>query len=337
MNMKRRISTVITALALVVALVLPFFADPFRVGQITMVLIVAIAVMGLAMLTRFTGQVSVGHSAFFGLGAYVTAISTSAGWPLVAGFVAGIACGAVLGLIIGFPSVRIRGTHLALVTLILAAAFPATVKRLEAWTGGSMGIRSPRIDILSSVLEADQSRYFVILAAFLLASIAMISLSRSSFGRELKAIGDNELAAITIGIRPYRRRVLIFTASAAMTSCAGSLFVATFGYISPSTGYVTVLGSVMLLVALVIGGQWLVWGPLLGAAAIELIPASVGADFPEFAHLVFALVLLGVLFASEGGLARLSSAVRRHFPQTGLRSAKAHIDPPKGNNERKMQ
>jgi branched-chain amino acid transport system permease protein len=304
---------VLWAALLVAAVVLPLYLDAFRVGQLTQVLVTALAVMGLNLLTGFTGQVSVGHSAFFGVGAYVSAVaSVELGTGPAVGVVLAVLAGALVGLLVGIPAQRIKGTHLALVTLIVAAAFPAVVRRLETWTGGSQGIRGQRISAPDGLpLAVDQWRYYVVLAVLLGVGAAITVMSRRPLGRALRAFGDHEVAAVTFGVRPRRLRLLVFALSAAITSLAGALFIGTVGYISPQTSYVTVLGSVTLLTALVIGGRAIVLGPLLGAAVAELVPIQVGQQSPELAHLLYGALIVVVLLVLPGGLTSLPDLVRR--------------------------
>lgn len=307
---------------LATALVLPLYLDAFRVGQLTQVLVTALAVMGLNLLTGFTGQVSVGHSAFFGVGAYVSAVaSAELGTGPVPGIALSVVAGGLVGLAVGIPAQRIKGTHLALVTLILAAAFPAVVRRLETWTGGSQGIRGERFVVPDNLpIAVDQLRYYIVLAVLLVVGSAISVMARRPLGRSLRAFGDHETAAVAFGVRPRRLRLLVFALSAAITSLAGSLFVATVGYISPQTSYVTVLGSVTLLTALVIGGRALILGPLLGAAVAELVPIQVGQHSPELAHLLFGVLIIAVLLLAPGGLTSLPALLSRWRTRTHIHS-----------------
>lgn len=333
---KQRLKTVAAVLALLGATAVPFLTDAFRVGQLSQVLITAIAVMGLNLLTGFTGQVSVGHSAFFGVGAYVTAILTGPyGWGLAASIPVAVAAGALVGALVGIPSERIKGVHLALVTVVLAAALPAIIRRFEGTTGGSQGLRGTKLTVRNSALQPDQLRYLVILGAFILIAAFVLTLSRSAVGRQLRAIGDHEVAAITLGIRPYRLRVLTFAASAAVTAFAGGLFILSVGYISPSTSYVTLTGAVMFLTALVIGGRSVVWGPLLGAAVVELVPAQIGVNHPEFAHLFFAAAILVLLLTTKEGLFRATRWLKKPARRAPLPAPNAERAPLKSDqNER---
>ncbi len=321
----RAVQRALWAVLLVIALIVPLYVDAFRVGQLTQVLVVALAVMGLNVLTGFTGQVSVGHSAFFGVGAYVSAVtSVELGTGPLVGLVLAVVVGALIGLAVGLPSLRIKGTHLALVTLILAAAFPPIVRRLEAVTGGSQGLRGQRLPSPAALpFAVDQFRYYVVLLVLLAVGAAVSMISRRPLGRALRALGDHETAAVAFGVRPGRLRLLVFSLSAAITALAGSLFVATVGYISPATSYVTVLGSVIFLTALVIGGRAIILGPVLGAAVVELVPIEIGQQSPEIANLLFGALIVVILLLLPGGISSLPSVLRRAWtrPATDSRGS----------------
>lgn len=295
------------ALHIVVVLVLaalPLFADPFRVTQITQILIIALAVMGLNLLTGFTGQISVGHSVFFGFGAYaVGLISAQLGLPPLVSILLGTVVAGVAGAAIGIPSIRIKGTSLTIVTLVAAAVFPSVLNMFSSITGGTQGMRVKRIEVgAGSILAVDQWRYYVVLIVLILVALAIVFLDRSRIGRQLRALGDNEIAAATFGVHSARLRIGIFTASAAITGLAGALFAVTNGFLSSGTSYVTILGSIELLTALVIGGRAILLGPLLGAAIAELVPAQIGRSAPQLAYLVYGVILIVILLLAPQGL-----------------------------------
>jgi len=290
--------------------ILPLFFEPFRVSQFTQILIIALAVTGLNLLTGFTGQISVGHAAFFGFGAYATAVlmaNTDLAIPL--SIAAGTAIGAAIGMLVGLPSLRIKGTALAIVTLVFGASFPSLVNLFPEVTGGTQGMRVRKISAPDWLpLASDQVRYYVALVVLLVIALLVSAISRSRTGRELKALGDNETAAVTYGVNAPLLRVAVFTISAAITALAGGLFVVTTGFISSTTSYVTILGSIVFLTALVIGGRTILLGPLLGSVLVELLPTQLGHHSPELAHLGYGLILIVILLIAPGGLTGLDMA-----------------------------
>lgn len=320
---RRAVGAAVVNVVVIAALVaIPLFFEPFRVTQFTQILVVALAVMGLNLLTGFTGQISVGHSAFFGFGAYsVGVIMANTDAPMPVALAAGTAIGALAGAVIGLPSLRIKDTSLAIVTLVFGASFPALVNMFTGLTGGTQGLRVERISPAEGFpFAADQTRYYVVLGAVLVVAACVLLLDRSRTGRELRALGDNEIAAVTFGVNAPRLRIGVFTASAAITALAGGLFAVTNGFISSGTSFVTILGSIEFLTALVIGGRAILIGPLLGAAIAQLLPTQLGQESPELAHLVYGVVLVVILLLAPGGLTGLR-------PNTWFRSRGPQLPP----------
>jgi branched-chain amino acid transport system permease protein len=334
---RRALAAAAVNIVVIAALVaIPLFFEPFRVTQFTQILVVALAVMGLNLLTGFTGQISVGHSAFFGFGAYsVGVIMASTDAPMPVALAVGTAVGALAGAVIGLPSLRIKDTSLAIVTLVFGASFPALVNLFSSVTGGTQGLRVERITPADGApFAADQTRYYVVLAAVLVVAGCVLLLDRSRTGRELRALGDNEIAAVTFGVNAPRLRIGVFTASAAITALAGGLFAVTNGFISSGTSFVTILGSIEFLTALVIGGRAILLGPLLGAAIAQLLPAQLGQESPELAHLVYGLVLIVILLLAPGGITGLRPTTwlpRRHPSPLPPSSAPPAAPPTKGS------
>jgi branched-chain amino acid transport system permease protein len=335
-NLSRRtlVWGAINAVVVIGLVVLPLYLPAFPDSQLTQIMIIAIAVMGLNLLTGFTGQVSVGHSAFFGVGAYVTAILGNT-LPTLLAIGGGLVAGLFAGILVGLPSLRIQGTPLAIVTLVLGATFPTIIILLTPVTGGAQGLRAPGLDITGTGLAPDQINSYVVLSILALAAAGTVVLGRSRVGRSLRALGDNEIAARVFGVRAGRLRVVIFAASAGVTAVAGALFAVTNGFISSSTSYVTVTGSIEFLAALVIGGRAILIGPLLGAAIAELLPDQIAAQYPQWSALIYGVVLIAIVLVAPKGLTGLSlparlTSFRRGRPTPSLGPA-PHSPQQKGN------
>jgi len=212
-------------LVLVAACALPFLLSGFRVFQFTQVCIYAIALLGLNILTGYNGQISLGHGAFYAIGAYVSAIMIDRwgigyGWTIPT---AGILC-LVVGFLFGWPALRLEGLYLALATLSLALALPQILKYFEHWTGGSQGIvlSKPKAP-WGLPLSEDQWLYFVTLAVLLVLFLLAANLLRGRTGRAIVAIRDNHIAAETMGINSALYKSVVFGVSAAYTGVAGAL------------------------------------------------------------------------------------------------------------------
>ncbi len=291
------------ALATVVVFFLPRFISDFRAQQFAYVGIYFIALIGLNVLTGYTGQISLGHGAFMAIGGYTTAILISnqgleigghvfAGdlrdiWTLpIAGLVAGLA-----GFLFGFPALRLTGLYLALATFAVAVATPAVMRKFESFTGGGAGINlfeSPRltgvsttdpitfettegVDILGFHIPTfnEWLYYLSWTVALALFAVAWLIL-RGRVGRTLRAIRDSEVAAASAGINLARYKTLAFGISAFYAGVAGSLLAIATTFVNPDTFPITL--SIFLLVGVVVGGLGSLWPLVIGAIFIQFLP-----------------------------------------------------------------
>lgn len=297
--------------ALVVAFLTPFNMEDLELEKLATVGTFALGAMGLAVLTGFSGQISVGHGAFMGIGAYTTAIlvaDRAAPWYLSIG-VAAVVCFAA-GALVGLPALRIRGPALALATLGLAVLFPAVIRKYDTVTGGSQGknlfeyrFRAPGWTGLTD----EQWVYYVVLAFLLAALLLMRNLVRSRVGRGLIAIRDNEVAAEVLGVNIAAYKVLAFGTSAMLAGLGGALAVAINPNVSP--GDYDIQLSIRLLVMAVVGGIATIGGPLLGATVVfyvnEEIRDRVGDIIDqgeELAPVVFGAALILLMMLMPDGL-----------------------------------
>jgi branched-chain amino acid transport system permease protein len=258
--------------AVVVALVLPFGLSSFRTFQFTQVFIYAIALLGLNILIGFNGQFSLGHSAFYGLGAYTAAImidrwNIGYGWTVP---VAGV-LSFVVGFLFGIPALRLEGLYLALATFALALSVPQILKYFETWTGGSQGIvLSKPTAPFGLPLTADQWLYFVALGVLLLLLVVGHNLLSRRVGRAIVAIRDNPIAAQSMGINTALYKSLTFGVSAGYTGVAGALSALAIAFVAPDT--FNVFLSVTFLVGIVVGGLASISGAIFGAFFIQFVP-----------------------------------------------------------------
>ena len=261
-------------LALVIALTLPFFLKGFQVFQLTQVIYLSIAVLGLNILTGYNGQFSLGHSAFMAFGAYTAAILMS---HMQVGYVwtipiAGLTC-FVAGFLFGLPASRLEGIYLALATFALATAVPQLLRHddLEHWTGGVQGISLDGVESPLQFLTDDQWLYFFSLAVGALLLIAALNLVRSRFGRAMLAIRDNPIAAATMGVNIPMVKSLTFGLSGLYCGIAGALSAIVVEYVAPES--YTFLHAILLLIAMVVGGVASIPGVILGAMFILYAPS----------------------------------------------------------------
>ena len=239
-------------------------------------LIYAIAVLGLNLLIGFNGQISLGHSAFFALGAYTTAIlMVFGGLPYWATLPVAAAVCFLAGLLFGFPALKLEGHYLALATFTLAIAMPQLLKYkgIAGWTGGVGGVLLDKPDPPEwTGLSADQFLYYLCLAVAALLFWLVFNLLRGRSGRALMAIRDHPMAAATMGIGIARYKTIAFGTSAAITGTAGALSAITIAYVAPDS--FTLQLSISFLVGLVVGGIASLPGCLVGGAFIVLIQNS---------------------------------------------------------------
>ena len=260
-------------LALIAAVLSPFFMEDFTVFQMTQALIFAIAILGLNLLTGFNGQFSLGHSAFFGIGAYTTAImmfhwEVAFYWTIIP---AGIVC-LVAGFLFGLPALRLEGLYLALATFALATAMPQILKysHFEEMTGGVQGLDLDKPESPIGFLTDDQYLYFVILLITIILFWCAWNLVRGRTGRAMIAIRDNPIAAQTMGINNAVYKSLTFGVSAMFTGIAGALSAIIIQFVAPDS--FTFLLAVTFLVGLVIGGVASIPGAIAGGFFVLLIP-----------------------------------------------------------------
>ena len=250
---QRLIGFVAFAALVVFVAVLPSFVSDFKARDYSYVAIYLIALLGLNILTGYTGQISLGHGAFMAIGGYTTAILMAGneqfGGPISGGLkdvwtlpVAGLVAGLV-GLAFGFPALRLSGLYLALATFAIAVAMPSIVKRFEEFSGGGQGIQlfgSPEltgsianVDVLGRSLSPNDWMYYLAWSIALVAFAAAWLIVRGRTGRALRAVRDSETAAVSSGVSLARYKTLAFGVSAAYAGVAGGLFVIASAFVNP--------------------------------------------------------------------------------------------------------
>jgi branched-chain amino acid transport system permease protein len=298
--------------------VLPFLVKNFRVFQFNMVMIYAIAVLGLNILTGWNGQISLGHGAFYAIGAYAAAILMDrAGIPYWATLPVAAAVCFVFGFLMGFPALRLGGHYLALATFALALAVPQLLKykKIEGWTGGVGGIVLDKpappfeFSFLGQPLSADRWLYFYILAVLLVMFLIAWRLLRGRVGRALVAIRDHPIAASAMGINQPVFKSLTFGVSAAFTGVAGALGATAVGFVSPDS--FTVFLSITFLVGVVVGGLASIPGAIAGAIFIQYVPNvadEISKSAPWAIYGVFLIILMYLMPTGFAGMVRLLMA-----------------------------
>jgi len=289
------------AAALLVAA--PFFLAPYATTTLTRMLIFALLAASLDLLVGIAGMPSLGHAAYFGVGAY------AAGWVTLHGtatapvaLLAAVAAGAVVAAAAGWVAVRANGVFFLMLTLGLAEIVQQLAESWQSVTGGSngmYGIRATRI--AGEPLTNVAFLHWYVLAWFLVGLLVLWALSASPFGATMRGIRDNEPRMRAIGYQPARYRFAAFVSAGAIAGLAGALLATQQRLVTPADlGFTT---SALALLAVVIGGTGTIWGPCLGAALVILVRDSFGPSLDGHGPLVLGLVFIAVVYALPRGAA----------------------------------
>ncbi len=344
------------AATVAVVVYIPTKTTSGTIGDFTLAYEYAIAAMSLNLVLGYTGIISLGHSAFFGIGMYTTAILVtrydwSQGWT----FFAAAAIAFVVGFLIALPALRLKGIYLAVVTLALGVLFPTLVRwhKLEWLTEGPRGIDGvtyddiPKWPILGELRGREGRAVFIYWLAVLLLVISYLvarGLVKSRVGRSLIAVRDNETAAAVMGVPRARTKTVAFGISAAMCAIAGSLSTTRLNLASPDIRNITLIGSITFLLIMVLGGAAYLWGPILGALAYVMIDARTrkagetgegffGTFFNDWlniagspATMILAFILLVMMFIAPFGIVGLLRRIAHRFVVIVPRPAGHPID-----------
>jgi branched-chain amino acid transport system permease protein len=317
---------IMIAAIVLVALLMPLAVGGFVTFQLTLVMVYGLAILGLNLLTGFNGQFSLGHSAFYGIGAYTTAILMDR-WDIPYFCTLPAAGGAcfIVGFLFGLPALRLQGIYLALATFALAIAMPQILKfgPLEPLTGGVQGIVILKPDPPFGLpIDSDQWLYYFTLAVLLVMFAGAANLVHSRTGRAIMAIRDNPIAAAAMGIDTAMYKSLTFGVSALYTGLAGALGAIAVQFVAPDS--FTFLLSVSLLVGLVIGGVGSIPGSLVGGLFVLYVPNLAEKISTGLAGAIYGVILLVVIFvmpSGAAGFARLAAAQLARLRQSRTRSS----------------
>jgi branched-chain amino acid transport system ATP-binding protein/branched-chain amino acid transport system permease protein len=298
------------AVAVAAIAVLPhLFPTAYFTHLFTTIAYSTIVVMGLNVLIGFSGQISLGHAGFYGVGAYTTALlSAQHGWSLWLTFPAAIAAAAAAGLVLALPAIRTKGLYLAVMTIAFGFVVEILSQRWVEMTGGTMGVYGiPTVSVPG--LPAGAVGYFYVVAAATLAlQLVLSTLVGSLWGKTLVAVKDSEEAAEAVGIDVLRWKVLAFVISAGCAGLGGAFFAHQNGYINSDA--FTFSTSLFFLVALIVGGLGSRYGPIVGVTVLTALN-QVSAQFYEYRFYTLGVLLLGVLIFMPFGLAGGVTALRR--------------------------
>lgn len=309
-------------------LIIPFIFSSYGLYILNHVGIYAIAAVGLNILIGFTGQISLGHGAFFGVGAYTCAIlMTKVGVPFIPAVIAGGIMTSIVGLIFGIPSSRLKHLYLTISTLAGQFILEYVFVHWKSLTGGTEGIILPKSSIFGFVLKSDRAFFYVIFICFVLFLWLAKNIIRTRYGRAFVAIRDNDQAAEGMGIPIFRYKLLSFAISSFYAGFAGALWAAYTGSITPEP--FTFILSIEFIAMIIIGGLGSITGSVFGAAFITLINellsqlaaylmnlkglAGVAMTIAPLREFFFGLIIVLFLIFEPKGIAEVWRIVKSSF------------------------
>jgi len=301
---------ILVVLAVVIA-VLPFlFPSSYYFRVAALVWVSALAAIGLNILMGQAGQVSLGHAAFFGVGAYAVAVGPAhLGIPPWAALFFGAALSAVLAFIVGRPILRLKGHYLAIATLGLGVLLALIISTEGHWTGGPDGMPVARLTLFGWRVTGSETWYWVTGGLLLVGTWIALNLDDTPTGRAFRALHDSEIAAQVVGVDVARFKLQAFVIAAVYASLAGSALALMNGFISPDqAGF---LHSVELVTMVVLGGLGSVVGSIVGAAVLVTLPQALTL-FHEYEHLLLGLIIIvAMIFMRSGIVPTLSTLLAR--------------------------
>lgn len=272
----------------------PLVASPYQLSVLLLVFMYIALACSWNLIGGYTGYFTFGHVAYFGIGAYCSSLLiTAGGFHWLAATVLGGLAAALGALVVGFPSLKVKGPAFVILTLAFSQALRIGVHVADTWTGGGRGLSLPPTQTLLPV-------YIAMTFAALCAVGGSWAIERSAFGRKLKAIRDDELAAEAVGINTQTEKLKAFVLSALLPGFCGGVYAWYLSYISPDEAF-SLRINVSMIVMVLLGGAGTVWGPVLGAVLVFGVSELLWAHFPSLHQLAFGVVLIAlVLFAPDG-------------------------------------
>ena len=299
----------VAALALALLIAVPPFLKNYGIYLFSYWLVFVIATMGLNLTVGYAGQKSLCHAAFFGIGAYTVAIVLKAGFSFWLGLPLAMLGCFVVGLVIGFPALRVQTIYLAFATLGFNTAVWLVMRNEEWLTGGTFGISGiQRPGLLGLSLDGSAAYFYFTYVSAILLALVLWWLIRSPWGRAFAALRDNPIRAESLGVNIMAYTLLAFAIGAAFAGIAGAYFAALVQFIEPAPFNLS--ASLIMLLMVIVGGSGRFFGPMLGAAIVILLPEWL-RFMKDWYLVMFGLAVVALMIWLPGGLLSIPERLRR--------------------------
>ena len=294
------------AAGLATALAVPAIAqDGYIIQLLNIAILNAIVVLGLNFVTGWAGQINFGQAAFYGLGAYTTAIATKSGVPWIATPFLSVVVVIAASLMLGLPTMRLRTYYLAMTTIGFGEIIRLIIVHWEPVTGGTSGLRAiPGISVFGFGPQGQVQHYYLLIATLVLAVAIAARVRNSVFGRAMIATRDSEIAAEQSGVDTTRTKLLAFMIGAVYAGLAGCLYASSIRFISPDSFSGT--QAILLMTMLIVGGMGSIAGCVIGAVALTILPEAL-RFLGQWYLVLYGLGVIAVIALAPGGLASLAS------------------------------
>ena len=302
------------ALAVILALLPVVLTNPFYLDVAIRIALNATVVIALNLLMGYTGQISLGHAGFYGMGAYASAaLTTHLNWPPIIALLVGAAATGVLAFVVARPILKLKGHTLAMATLGLGIIISIAINNESQWTGGPDGIGVPAFTLFDVAIEGEKAWYAVSAALLLVMTWFALNLIDSPVGRALQAIHGSEVASRVAGVDTARFKARVFVLSAVVASIAGSISAHYIGFITP--GMAGFFHSIELVTMVVVGGMASVFGSIIGAALLTILPQLL-QTFEGWEVVVFGVILMAtMIFMPKGLVPSIAQRLRSRKPK----------------------
>lgn len=298
---------VVSAAVLAVPIVV---RDGYILQLLNIAILNATVVLGLNFATGWTGQINFGQAAFYGLGAYTTAIATKAGLPWITTPFLSVVVVIAASLVLGLPTLRLRTYYLAMTTIGFGEIIRLIIVHWEPVTGGTSGLREiPGVSVFGFGPQGQLQHYYLLAAALALALLVASRIRNSKLGRAMIATRDSEIAAEQSGVDTVRTKLMAFMIGGVYAGLAGCLYASSIRFISPDS--FSGIQAVLLMTMLIVGGMGSIAGCVIGAVALTILPEAL-RFLGQWYLVLYGLGVIVVIVLAPGGLASLGSLLRSH-------------------------